>query len=49
MNNIFKVIWSKATRQPVVVSELSKSNGKVTSQTDKHTNTCDNIQGRGNF
>ncbi|MFY1028024.1 ESPR domain-containing protein [Actinobacillus seminis] len=49
MNNIFKVIWSKATGQPVVVSELSKSNGKVTSQTDKHTNTCDNIQGRGNF
>ncbi|WP_294088678.1 YadA-like family protein [uncultured Actinobacillus sp.] len=34
MNKIFKVIWNHATQTFVVVSELTKSNGKSSSTTD---------------
>ena len=35
MNKIFKVIWNHATQMWIVVSELTKSHGKSTNQTDK--------------
>lgn len=47
MNKIFKVIWSKTAGRLVVVSELSKSEGKATSQTDQRGDVCGNIQGGG--
>lgn len=35
MNKIFKVIWNHATQMWIVVSELTKSHGKSSNQTDK--------------
>ena len=37
MNKIFKVIFNRATGKLVVVSELTKSNGKAASQTDERS------------
>ncbi len=42
MNKIFKVIWNHTTQRFDVVSELTRSKGKSSSQTDKRISLVKN-------